>query len=136
MNLKRWLQATVAAFVVIFAVEFVVHHFWLSDFYHAHAEWWRPEAEMQSMMPLMLLSQLAFAALLALVYTRGYEQGKGGLGQGLRFGLLVGLLLMLPYSLMHYVVYPYPASLIVSWFVGGLVETVLAGMVIGAIYKT
>ena len=53
----------------------------------------------------------------------------------MRFGILVGLLLTLPYSLMNYFVYPYPMSLIVSWFIGSLAEVVLAGAVIGAIYQ-
>ena len=135
MNLKRWAMATVGAFVVIFATEFVIHHMWLGEFYHAHASWWRPEAEMQSMMPLRLLAQLIFATLLALVYAKGYERGKGGLGQGFRFGLLVGLFLLLPHTLMTCVVYPYPLFLIQSWFIGGLAEVVLAGLVIGWLYK-
>jgi hypothetical protein len=90
---------------------------------------------MQAMMPLMLVAQVSFAALLTLVYTKGYERGKGGLGQGFRFGVLMGLFLMLPYSLMHYAVYPYPASLILNWFIGGFAETILAGLVIGALYR-
>ena len=135
MNLKRWALATGGAFVAIFAAEFLIHQVWLGGFYHAHAQWWRPEAEMKSLMPLMFLAQLSFAALLALVYTKGYERGKGGAGQGLRFGLLVGLLLMLPCNLVNHVIYPYPMSLIWSWFAGGLAESALAGAVIGAIYR-
>ena len=134
MNMKKWLVATIGAFVVICAADFVVHQVWLGAFYKQHAEWWRPEAEMMSMMPLMYLAHLTFAGLLTLIYAKGYERGKGGGGQGLRFGLLIGLLLSLPMSLMHCVVYPYPFSLIVAWFVGGLAEVVLAGMVIGALY--
>ena len=135
MNLKRGLSAIVGAFVTLFATGFVIHHLWLGEFYKAHASWWRPEAEMQSMMPLMLVGQLMMATLLTLVYAKGYEPGKGsGVTQGFRFGVLIGLLLTLPMSLMNYVVYPYPGSLVASWFIGGLVETVLAGTVIGAIY--
>ena len=135
MNLRKGWLAVVGAFAVIFATEFVIHHVWLSDFYKAHAEWWRPEAQMQSFMHFMVLAQLAMAVLLTVVYTKGYEAGKGGVAQGARFGLLIGFLLLLPNSLMSYCIYPYPMSLIVSWFVGGLVEIVLAGMVIGALYK-
>ena len=135
MNLKRWLLATVGAFVVIVATEFMVHHVCLGEFYNAHPQWWRPEAEMTSMMPLMFVAQAVLAALLALVYAKGYEPGKGGLTQGFRFGVLIGLLLMLPTSLVNHVVYPYPLSLIFSWFTGGLLEVVLASLVIGTLYK-
>ena len=135
MSWKRRLLATLGAFVAIFAMEFVIHHVWLSDFYKAHAEWWRPEAEMKSMLHLMWLAQIVLAALLTTVYAKGYEVGKGSLAQGARFGFLIGLLLMLPSSLVDYVVYPYPVSLVASWFVGGVAEITLAGVVIGALYR-
>ncbi len=135
MDLKRWLLAAVGAFVVVFATEFVIHHLWLGEFYKAHAQWWRPEAEMNSMMHLMLLAQIIFAALLPMVYAKGYESGKSGVGQGVRFGVLIGLLMTVPMSLMNYVIYPYPSSLIINWVLGGMVEYILAGAVIGLLYK-
>ena len=135
MDLRRWAQATLGAFVAIFAAEFLIHHVWLGEFYKAHAAWWRPAAQMESMMPLMFASQLVLAALLTIVYAKGYEPGRGGAGQGFRFGVLIGLLLMLPCSLMNAVIYPYPMSLIVNWLVGGVAEIALAGTVIGALYR-
>ena len=135
MSLKKWAVATLGAFVVLFASGFVIHHLWLGEFYKANASWWRPEAEMGSMMPLMFTSHLALAALLTVVYAKGYESGKGGIGQGFRFGILMGLLLTVPNSLMNYVIYPYPMSLIVNWLIGGVAELALAGAVIGALYR-
>ena len=135
MDTKSWLRAAIGAFAVVVATDFLVHHMWLGDFYRTHAGWWRPEAEMSSMMPLMLLAQMAFAALLALVYTRGYERKKEGMAQGLRFGILMGLFVAIPHSLMTYVIYPYPEPLVWSWFMGCLLKTVLAGVAIGALYK-
>ena len=135
MSLKRWAVATVGAFVVFFVAGYAIHHVWLGGFYKANPGWWRPEADMQRLMPLMTIGQLLLAALLTVVYSRGYERGKGGLGQGLRFGVLMGLLFGVPNSLMHYVVYPYPMSLILNWFIGGLAEMTAAGTVIGALYK-
>jgi len=135
MNLKRWVLATVGAFAAIFAAEYFIHHAWLSDFYQSHAQWWRPEAEMQSLLPFLFLGQLSLAALLTLVYAKGYQKGKGRIAQGFRFGVLIGLLLFFPHSLMSYCIYPYPMSLILSWFIGGLIELALAGMVIGYFYR-
>ena len=134
MNLKKWATATVGGFVSLSATGFLIHHVWLGEFYKAHAAWWRPAAQMESMMPLMFASHLVLAALLTVVYAKGYEPGKGGAGQGFRFGIVVGLLLTLPNCLMHYVIYPYPMSLIVNWLIGGLAEIALAGTVIGALY--
>ena len=135
MNLSRWARATLGAFVVLFASGFAIHHLWLGEFYKAHAAWWRPAAQMESMFPLMFASHLVLAALLTVVYAKGYEPGKAGIGQGFRFGVLIGLLIMLPSSLMNYVIYPYPMSLIVNWLIGGVAELALAGAVIGALYR-
>jgi hypothetical protein len=135
MDLKRWLLAAVGAFAVIVLGDVVIHRVWLGDFYRANAQWWRPGAEMEAMRGLMFVSQALLAALLTFIYMKGYEVGKGSVGQGFRFGLLMGLLLAVPSSLMHLVVYPYPASLVLSWLLGTLVEVTLAGMMIGYIYK-
>ena len=135
MNWGRVALAAVGAFATIFAMECVIHHGILGEFYKAHAGWWRPEAEMKAMMPIMLAAQVLLAALLVVVYGKGYEANKGGVGQGVRFGLLIGMLLMLPTSLVNFVVYPYPASLISTWLIGGMIELTLVGAVIGLLYK-
>ena len=135
MDLKRWALATVGAFAAIFATDFLIHHVWLGDFYGAHAQWWRPAADMEAMRGLMFVSQALLAALLTFIYMKGYEPAKAGVGQGFRFGVLMGLLLAVPSTLMHIVVYPYPATLVLSWLIGTLVEVTLAGIMIGYIYK-
>ena len=135
MDFRQWAKATVGGFVSLSATGFLIHHVWLGEFYKAHAAWWRPAAQMGPMMPLMYASSLVLAALLTFVYAKGYESGKGGAGQGFRFGVLIGLLLTLPCSLMNHVIYPYPSSLILSWLIGGLAEIALTGTVIGALYR-
>src|SRR5205807_2458195 len=50
MNTKRWLLASVAVFVVIGVLEFLVHGVLLSGLYKQTASVWRPEAEMRQMM--------------------------------------------------------------------------------------
>ena len=135
MSLKRWALATVGALIVITAVDFIIHEVWLGAFYRAHPTWWRPAVEMKSLMCSMFAGHFLLAALLTVVYGKGYETGKGGIGQGVRFGLLMGALLFLPKTFMMHFVYPYPVSLLVSWLIGGLLEVTLAGAVIGLLYK-
>ena len=135
MDLRRVLLAAAGAFAVIVICDVVIHQVWLGDFYRANAGWWRPAEQMQAMRGLMFVSQMLLAVFLTFIYMKGYESGKGNLGQGFRFGVLMGLLLAMPSSLMNAVVYPYPPSLILSWMVGTLVEVTLAGMMIGYIYK-
>jgi hypothetical protein len=135
MDVKRFILAAVGAFALIVFCDVLIHHVWLGEVYRANAQWWRPADEMRAMVGLMYLSEALLALLLTFIYTKGYEGGKGRLGQGFRFGVLMGLLLALPSSLMKAFVYPYPADLILAWMVGTLAEMTLAGLMIGYIYK-
>ena len=135
MNLKRWVMATLGAFGVIAIGDTVIHRCWLGGFYRANPQWWRPAEQMQSLVGVMVAGELFLAAILVFLYAKGYEAGKGTLGQGFRFGLLMGLLLLVPSLLMKHVVYPYPVPLLLNWFIGGLIQIVLTGIMIGYLYK-
>ena len=134
MNVRRWGLAVLGAFGVLVIGDYLVHEVWLGAFYRQTMSWWRPAASMRALMPLMVAGQFSLAVLLTLVYAKGYEAGKGTLGQGFRFGVLMGLLLCLPKSFMTLFIYPYPVNLVLNWFVAGVIETTVAGLVIGKLY--
>ena len=104
MNTKRWLLASVAVFVVIMALEFVIHGVLLAGTYQQTASVWRPQAEMQRLMWIFWVGYLVFAPFFAFIYAKGYEKGKPGLGQGIRFGFYVGAMLSVMHSFGQYVV--------------------------------
>ena len=59
----------------------------LVPLYEQTASLWRSSEGTHQMLWLMTLGQLLFGLVFAWIYARGYEPGKPGLGQGLRFGL-------------------------------------------------
>ena len=134
-NVKRWGLAGVAAFAVIFVLDFIIHEKLLVGAYQATAHVWRPPAETAPMMWMMFVGTLVFSLVFACFYTKGYETNKGGLGQGLRFGLYAGLLLATYQGLVWYVVLPIPMSLAVAWLAGAMVKSLCAGAVVGLIYR-
>jgi len=134
MNTKRWLLASLAVFVVIAAMEFLTYGVLLSDLYKQTASVWRPEAEMQKMMWVFWVGMLVFAPFFALIYVKGYEKGKPGLGQGFRYGLYVGAMLSVMNSFGWYVILPIPLALAGYWFVAILVEFIAAGIAAGLVY--
>ena len=87
------------------------------------------------MMWMMTVGQLVFAYVFAWFYTLGYESGKKGLGQGLRFGFYVGLLLAASQNFVWYVVLPVPFVLNLGWLGAAFLDSVVAGAVVGFIYK-
>jgi hypothetical protein len=135
MNMKRWLYASAAAFVVLAVLEFVVNGVLLAGIYMQTASVWRPEAEMVSLSWLFWLAYLVFAPVFTLIYSQGFESNKQGIGQGLRFGIYVGLLTAIPMNLIWYVVLPIPTSLAVYWAIAGMVEMTAMGITVGLIYK-
>lgn len=135
MNTKRWLLASLAVFVIVFAIEMVVNGVLLSDMYKQTASVWRPEADIMKNMWLMWLGYLIFAPVFALIYTHGYEKGKEGLGQGFRYGVYMGLLVAVAMTLSWYAVLPIPAVLAFYWMLAGMVELVIAGIAVGLIYR-
>ena len=135
MNMKRFALASLAVFVVFSVVDGVVNNVLLADLYKQTASVWRPESEIQGNMWLMWLGTLILAPLFVLIYTKGYEANKPGLGQGVRYGLIVGVLLSAPQCLGWYAVLPIPAVLALWWFAAGMVESVAAGAAAGFIYR-
>ena len=132
MNMKRFQMATAAAFAVIFVLDMIVHMKLLSGLYAQTASVWRGT---ESKMWLMTLGQLCFAKVFTFIYTKGYESDKPGLGQGLRYGFLIGALVSISYVSVWYVVLPIPFKLTLCWVGSGMANGIAAGAVVGLIYR-
>lgn len=116
-------------------LEFFINGVLLAGIYKQTASVWRPETEMRQMMWLFWLAYLVFAPMFTLIYSKGYESSKPGIGQGVRFGFYLGLLTAIPMNLIWYVVLPIPATLAVYWAMVGMVEMIAMGITVGLIYK-
>lgn len=135
MNTKRWLQASLAAVVVVWIVESVVHGLMLSDLYKQTAPVWRPLGEMEKLMPLMWLGYALFAPFFVFLYAKGIEPKKEAFGQGLRFGLIFGVGLSAMSNLVWYVILPIPMALAFYWFLDGVAVYAIAGVTVALVYR-
>ena len=133
MNTKRWVITSIVVFVVHEVLAYLVHGVLLSGVYQATASLWRSMEEMNSMMWIMWVGDLVWVFLLVYIFTKGYE-AKGWM-EGLRFGLLFGVFFSLPMALGSYAMMPMPFSLAVYWFVFGVIEISILGIVTSLIYK-
>jgi hypothetical protein len=80
----------------------------------------------------MLLAQLLCAAMFVLVWAIGIF--RRSVGAGAAFGLLMGLFQQV-WAIVNYVVIPMPGALAGKWFVSGLAQAVLLGIVTALIYR-
>jgi hypothetical protein len=127
---KQVLKGTVAVFIVLAVLDFVINAVLLKGAYEATAHLWRPEAEMKIW--LFQVVALFVAYFFTLIFSKGYE-GKG-IGEGVRYGFYVGMLMAVPMAYGSYGAMPIPYSLALQWFIYGLIEYVLAGVVVSMVF--
>lgn len=135
MDKKRWILTAIVVFVVVSALEWFFHSVCLGGIYSLTSYLWRPEAEMTKLLPYGLVANLIVSFILVYIYHKGYE-GKGSrLAEGLRFGLIIGLFTAIPMSVWSYVVFPMAFVFPAAWFAIGMIEMLVAGAIIGLLYK-
>ncbi len=133
MNTKRLLMSFVATYIVYQILGYLIHEVWLADTYASLAAVWRPEAEMTSKMWVFFVTSAFFCFFFCYIFARGYE--NKGLGEGLRFGVIITLFYTLPVVYDSYVIYPIPYSLVLQWLFSGLVVSIILGIVVAMVYK-
>ena len=133
MNNKTFWIGFVVVYVVMQALGFVIHEVMMGDTYEELASIFRPDAEMNDMMWMMMVSGAVTMYMFCYIFTRGYE-GKG-IMEGVRYGVLVSFLMAGAWAIDPHVIYPVPADVATIWLVSGFVSFIIAGAIFAAIYK-
>ena len=131
---KRFLTAWIVVFIAWMAGSFVVHGTLLHDDYMMLPNLFRPEAEAQQYFPLMLLAHVILAGSFVWIYSRGIEDTPWT-GQGLRFGLAVALLTIVPTYIIYHVVQPIPGNLAVKQIIFDGVLLLGLGLLVAFLYR-
>ena len=131
---KKFIIAWIVIFIVWFAGSFVVHGVLLHDDYSKLTNLFRSEADAQKYMPLMILAHVLLSGALVWIYARGVEV-KPWLPQGIRFGVAVALLTIVPTYLIYYMVQPMPGATVAKQIVFDGVLTLLLASVTAFIYR-
>jgi hypothetical protein len=134
VNWKRVLITAAVVFVVYQVMAFFVHVLWLGATYWSLAgEVWRPEAELRANGWIMFVTTAVFSFCFAYLFARGYE--GGGWREGVRYGVIVSLFVGFTAVYDAYAVYPLPHSLVLKWFLSGLVMSIILGIVASLVYR-
>ena len=128
---KRVVLAIIAVFVAWTVLDFIIHVVILRSTYKATAQLWRPEGEMK--MELMYVIGIVVAAAFVSIYA--YLVRPHSVETGLKYGLLFGLVTGLSMGYGSYSVMPIPHHMALVWCLGGLVELVVGGLLVGVIVK-
>jgi hypothetical protein len=131
---KKLIIAWIVIFVAWMCGSFVVHGVLLHDDYARLTNLFRPEADAQKYFPLMILAHVILAGALVWIYSRGVE-ATPWLPQGLRFGLAIALLTIVPMYIIYYVVQPMPSALVIKQIVFDGILMLILGAIVSFVYR-
>ena len=136
MNYMRVGLAAMAVWAAYLAVGLLIHGVMLSDVWESlHRDGAvRTEAMTRTVLPVGFGLALPGSLVFAYAYAKGYEGGPG-LQEGLRFGVLIGLLMVAFGIGWSYVTFPVPLEFLTWMSVAMVIQFAALGMVAGLVYK-
>ncbi len=137
MNAKKFIVATVVTFLILLVAGFLIHGVWLANTYrllHEQGTSFRTEEALKHKIWIVWISDLLYSMLFVWIYMRGAEN-KPWAGQGIRFGIVMGLFTIVCPVLNEYVAYNIPHMLVIRWMLSGIATIILMGVVVARICK-
>jgi len=131
--MNKCIVSAIVMFVMAWALSFVVHGFLLGADYAVTPGMRSPE-QAQSMVYLIIVAQALFGVAFAWIYVQGKED-KPWLAQGLRFGIAIAVLTVIPTYLIYHVVTPVPLDLAIKQIVYDTIRVLLMGVVLAWINR-
>jgi hypothetical protein len=131
---KKFLIAWIVLFVAWFLGSFVVHGVLLRSDYMQLTNLFRAESDQQQFFPLMLVAHAMLSGAFVWIYARGVE-ARPWLAQGLRYGVAVALLTIVPTYLIYYAVQPMPGDVVIKQIAFDGVLTVILGTIVAWLYR-
>ena len=131
---KKFAIAWLAVFVVWMVGGVIVHGTLLHADYGKLPHLFRADADAGRYLPYMIVAHAIMAGAFAWVYSRGVEANPW-LGQGMRFGVVIALLTVVPTYVIYYCVQPMPATLVFKQIVFDGILLLLLGAVVAFVYR-
>jgi hypothetical protein len=130
--MKRFMLAFIAAYIFLFLWGWLLNGVVLKDVYAETPNLWRSQSEMMSLFHWIIIGQALVVFAFVTIYASGFA--GGGVSAGIRLGILLEIA-GIGMRLGFYAVQPIPGKLILYGSVGGLIEMIIVGAMVGAIYK-
>jgi hypothetical protein len=134
MNVSRLAMAAVAATVWDLIYGFCVYGILLAPEFSKYPNVYRSNEAGMGYLPLMFAGILVAMIVAAAIYAKGYEGGSG-VTEGARFGMLLGVFVATAFAGVSYAVLNIGRRLAVYLAAAGFIEWLVAGIVIGLVYK-
>ena len=130
--MKRFIIAFFAAFIFMFFWGWFYNGVLLKDVSAEVQNLFRPREEIMGMLHWIIIGQAGLALSFVLIYASGFA--GGGIAAGVRLGIMIEFLAVSA-RCAFYATQPFPAKLLVLISIGGFIEMIVTGVIVGAIYK-
>jgi hypothetical protein len=130
--MKRFIIAFIAAYIFLFVWGWLLNGVLLKDIYAQTSNLWRTQTEMLSFFQWILIGQALIVFAFVMIYVTGFA--GGGVVAGIRLGILLEIA-AIGMRMGVYAVQPFPGKLLIYASIGGLIEMIITGAIVGAIYK-
>jgi hypothetical protein len=125
----------VVVFVVWFFGSYLVHGVLLSHDYGLMPALFRSMEDQQKHFLALLLAQVIFAGAFVWIYARGVES-RPWLQQGVRFGLAITLLAIVPTYLIYFAVQPIPGAVVLKQIIFDGILTIIVAILAAWMYRS
>ena len=130
--MKRFIIAFFAAFIFMFFWGWFYNGVMLKDVSAEVQNLFRPREEIMGMLHWIIIGQAGLALSFVLIYASGFA--GGGIAAGVRLGIMIEFLAVSARCAI-YATQPFPAKVLVLISIGGFIEMIVTGVIVGAIYK-
>ena len=130
--MKRFIVAFIAAFIFIFFWGWLYNGVLLKDVLTEAQSLFRPLEETMVLFHWIVIGQAGLALAFVMIYASGFA--GGGIAAGVRLGIMLEILAVGARCII-YATQPFPVKLLVLVSIGGFIEMIVTGVIVGAIYK-
>lgn len=132
VDMKKFWISFLIVFIGLIVFNVIIHSLILGKLYQSDEmkNIWR--TDMQSKMWIYYVVYLFIAFFFVLIFTN-FRRGKG-ISEGLKYGIYIGFLMSVPMAYATYAMIPIPYSIAMQWFIYSMIQYIILGIVISAIY--
>ena len=135
MNYARIALAGVAAWIASIALGYLINDVWLLRLYQANAWAFRHPEDVARLLPIGLGAQLLACLAFAFAYAKGYEGDGSHIGEGMRFGTVVAIMIDGFAIVWNYVTEPIAPKLGALEAIAVIGQFGVYGAIVGLIYE-
>jgi len=131
MNKKLWI-GFVVVFIVWNLLDLIIHSGILGAAYQSEEMMRVFRSDMMSKMWIFYVVSLFTSFFFTLIFSK-WHKGKG-IVEGVQYGVYMGLLMATPMAYSSYAMYPIPYSIALQWFIYGMIQYVILGIVVAMVF--